>query len=167
MSDTLIFEQNWEELRAALAKRGVIFNILIPFVFLGAGYTLRRMGVFSENTILDESTHQLLLYILGALALGELVIAYFLKRSLLSPERLGTAQMTFAEFSARCVAGMTIVFMVGAAPAMYGFVVYALGATIEQFVFFVLVSLVGYRFLRPGKDELERLWNTAAGEIIQ
>jgi membrane protein implicated in regulation of membrane protease activity len=71
---------------------------------------------------------------------------------------------TFAGFSARCVAGMTVVFAVGAAPAVYGFVVYALGATIEQFIFFALVSLVGYRFLRPGKDELERLWEqTVAG----
>ncbi|MFC1475897.1 hypothetical protein ACFLQW_02740 [Candidatus Zixiibacteriota bacterium] len=159
MNDAPRPEENWDELRAALAKWGVLINILGPFLLLGVAYILRATEIFPETPKLDESSFQILLYALGAVALGELAVAFYLKKTMLRPPRFMETKHSFGKFFTRCVESMTLVFAVGAAPAVYGFVLYALGGTIEQFIFFILISLIGYRFVRPGKDELEKLWD--------
>ncbi len=164
MNDSPVREENWEELRAALAKWGVLINMLAPFLLLGIGYALRGLGVFPETPKLEQSAYQIILYAFGAVALGKLAVAFYLKKMLLRPSRLSDAGKSFRGFSERCIRSMALVFAIGAAPAVYGFVLYALGGTIEQFIFFILISLVGYRLIRPGKDELEKLWDRIGGE---
>lgn len=165
MSDPPAAAENWEELQADLAKRGVIINVLAPFVLLGIAYMLRGMGFLPEIPQLDDSMHQTLVYVFGVVALGELAVAFYLKRMWLRASWFVDVSGSFGGFSTRCIERMTIVFAVGASPAVYGFVLYALGGTIEQFIFFILISLVAYRLVRPGKAELEKLWEQVRGQV--
>jgi hypothetical protein len=83
---------------------------------------------------------------------------------LFSPLRFAGAAQSFAAFEERCKQNVIVIFAVGASPAVYGFILWALGGTIEQFIFFIIISLIGYRALRPGREWLEKLWTTVSAE---
>lgn len=156
--------ERWDDLLAAIATRGVVINLLVPLALLAVGYLLRRAGVTPDTPALEEATHRLVLYILGAVAVGELAAASYVKKMMLRPSRFAEINGSFAAFAERCKQSIALVFAICAAPAVYGFALYALGGTIEQFIFFLLISLIGFRFLRPGKDRLEKLWADVSGD---
>jgi len=159
--------EQWGDLRAVIAQRGVLINIAIPFFLLAVGYALRRLAGLGAEPAFDEHTQKLFSYILGAVAIGELAAGFFIKRSSLKPSRFGPSNLPFAVFATQCVKVLMVVFILGAFPAMYGLILYAFGGTIEQFIFFILISLVGYRLLRPSLDDLQKLWTEITGAPIE
>jgi len=155
--------EQWGDLRAVIAQRGVLINIATPFFLLAVGYALRRLAGLGAEPAFDEETQKLFAYILGAVAIGELAAGFFIRRSSLKPSRFDSSTISFAAFAQQCVKVLTVVFILGAFPAMYGLILYAFGGAIEQFIFFILISLVGYRFLRPNLDDLQKLWTDITG----
>jgi hypothetical protein len=155
---------DWGSLHASIAHRGVLINVVAPFFLLAIGYTLRRFAGLGTEPAFDEGTHKMISYVLGALAIGELAAGFFIRRSNLRPSRLGPSAPSFAAFGRHCLNALTVVFILGAFPSIYGLALYAVGGTIEQFVFFILVSLVGYRLLRPSLEDLEKLWASVTGQ---
>lgn len=151
------------DLHEVILKRGLAINLLMPLILLGIGYVLREAGIVRDTPLLDDEMHRLLLYILGAIAIGELAMAVYLKKRILNASQfLGTGG-SFPVFAERCRSKTILIFLIAASPAIYGFVLFVLGGTIEQFVFFLLISLVGFRLTRPGKDDLEKLWLMVSG----
>ncbi len=158
MNNSIESPHDWDSLRATIARRGVLINILVPFLLLAVGYLFRKLGMLPEFPTLDESAHNLLLYILGAVAVGEIAVAFYLRKILFQPARFMATNRSFAAFAEICANNVITVFALGASPSIYGFVLYALGGTIEQFIFFILIALIAYRAVRPDKELLEKLW---------
>jgi len=97
---------------------------------------------------------------LGAVAVGDIAMAFYLRKILFGPSRFAVTNRSFASFAKICANNVITIFALGASPSLYGFVLYALGGTIEQFIFFILISLIAYRAVRPNKEYLEKLWET-------
>jgi len=160
MNDYLESPQRLDDLQEVIVKRGLVINLVMPLVLLGIAYVLRGAGLAADTPLLDETTHRLLLYVLGAIALGELALAIYLKKRTFNASQFLSIGGSSAAFAERCKTKITLIFAIAASPAVYGFIMYVLGGTIEQYLFFVLIGLIGFRLVRPGKDELEKLWAT-------
>ncbi len=158
MTENSRHKEQIEELRARIAVRGLFINIIGPLVLFGLGYSLRLVGLTSATPSLDSNLQTIITYGLGGLALLDLVFGMLLVKSSLKPQQLRAYGIAFQSFADRVVQVTTVSFAIGAFAIVYGFVLYLLGATIETFVFFLLVSLVAFRLLRPSHDRLESLW---------
>jgi len=152
-------EEQWDQLQSRLLKFGVFINLLGPFVIFIAAYVWQSRGVGSDLPVERETTFKLMLYILGLIALGEIAVGAFLKKAVFfNPQKIGPIA-SFAAFGDRCQGNVVILHALGAAPAIYGLVLVLFGGTIEHFIFFLVLSLLGYRILRPDKAQLQALWD--------
>ncbi len=158
MVDETHNDEQIEGLRSRIAVRGLFINIIGPLVLFGIGYGLRNAGISTDQSVLSSGTQTTVTYSLGGLALLDLIIGKLLLTSSLKPRQLREHGTGFSRFADRVVKITTISFTIGASAILYGLFLYLLGSTIETFVFFLLVNLVAFRLLRPGKDRLESLW---------
>jgi len=129
-------------------------NLVIPLILLGLGYLLRH-SAFLEPKELDV---QLVLIILFVVSLVDLGVIYFLKKRLLS-NFISSAERP--SLSARLEpekAGLNfalLIYALALAPSLYGLVYFLLGGSLNWFILFVAVTMLGFLIFKPKEEELK------------
>ena len=143
-----------EYLTGKAARLGLMVNVGVPAIVVITAIALRQGGAIPSNGDPPEWL-PLLFYIMGAVAVADLAVAYFVRRFLFASNRLAVARNDPAQLEELVSRSLLIIFALGASPMVYGVVVYLLGGDLQQLAFFGILTLLGYRFLRPTADFLQ------------
>jgi len=151
------------DIQGTVARRGVHICVGIPVLMLLAALLLRKyLGFLADPIAAPKNLEVLGFAFLGVAAL-DLAAAYLLKRRLVTPARLKPSLMAQpAEFGANLADAYVPVFVVAAAPALYGLIFYFLGGDLDTYVLISVFCPAGLLLLRPRDEEVERL----AAEIL-
>ena len=136
---------------------------------IGKAAVIGTAIVFSTNiacfavcySIVNErqpsSITQILVIILGIIAIADIGVGYFLKRQLLKPVIKPDVPPN-EKYLGQVVLKITIIISaLSAASAVYGMVAVFLGANFEIMVGFIIVSLAGFMLLRLRPRDFENL----------
>lgn len=135
-----------DALHAKLAYLGLAIDVTLPIVLLAVGYAIRK----DQPSALDYPTLRLLWVVLLAIAAGEFAVGLVLRKIWFAPQRFRQAvERAGGRADAVILRYAIALYAVSAAPAVYGFIYYLLGGTIEQFVGFLAITLLCYQILRP------------------
>lgn len=138
-----------------IVLKGLIMNLLIPAVLVGAGVALRNI-MFSGDTdqiIKTEEDIQVFFYALMFVAIMDIPVVLFLKKILLKPLDLAAgSESTEVPTLSKIAAQYTILYNFSMAASVWGFIYYLLGGTIEYFILFALISLLTFRLIRPSNE---------------
>lgn len=126
----------------------LLFVLALVFLSQSAARTSRELHTFN-----------LVFMILIAISVAELGASLFLKRRLLSPDnifkRTSSPDKTGPEI--RFLQASIVIYGINLSPSIYGFVLIFLGARIENFLLFVVFTLIGFQLARPRRRDVERL----------
>jgi len=153
-----VSSEEFDSLRADIVKLGFLLAVVIPIALFGVVYFLRQSGIPGDDPSMDSSTLSMFTYVLGGIAIVDLIVGKFLLTKALKPTTLKPQSTTFAEFSKSVRKAHLVPFNFAAAAMCYGVVVHILGGSLEVVVFFLIVSLFGFMLFRPGRDRLQTLW---------
>jgi len=144
-----------EEIRKShmqMVFKGLIMNLLIPGVLVIAGVALRNI-MFSgdvDQVIKDEKDLQVFFYALMFVAVMDVPVVLFLKKTLLKPLDLAAgSETTEVPTPSKIAAQYTILYNLSMAASVWGFIYYMLGGAFEYFILFALISLITFRLIRP------------------
>lgn len=138
---------NSNDLEAKAARLGLIINLAAPFGVAMIALILVQSG--AVRPAMDFRESPLLFYVLGAVAISELAAGYFIRRIFFSPQKARELAGDPFKVEQWVLRSSIILFALGASPIIYGVVLYILGGDLKQLAFFAIISLVGYRLLRP------------------
>jgi len=104
-----------------------------------------------------SSITQILIIILGIIAIADIGVGFILKKQLLKPVIKPDAPPN-EKYLGQVILKITIIISsLSAAPAIYGLAVVFLGANMEIMVGFIIVSLAGFMLLRLRPRDFENL----------
>jgi hypothetical protein len=146
-------DASYDDLALRITKLGLLIHLIVPVLIVVAAYILRQQGMGVEPAARGDS-YMFILFVLLAVALSEPIVAFFLRRLLLAPEKVRSLIGQRAALEALFVRTFLIVFCIGATPIVYGVVLLFLGGQITDVVGFALITLVSYRLLRPDAEFL-------------
>jgi hypothetical protein len=132
---------------------GLLINLAGPFGVAMIAILLIQTGTVEPAMNFIESP--LLFYVLGGVAIMELAAGHFVRRTLFSVSKAREVAHDPAKTEQWVLRSSIVLFALGASPMFYGVVVYLLGGEISQLAFFGILTLVGYRLLRPTSSLLE------------
>ena len=127
---------------------GLALSLGSAVVFLLVGYLLRHGGVVEAAEPTRES--QVMFYSLLFVAVSEVPLALFLKKTFLKPIKgsEGVPIPTTNFIQSRYL----VLFNLAAACSCYGFVWYLLGGTLPEFALFAVIGLIIFRLVRPSAE---------------
>lgn len=146
------------DIQGMVARRGVHICVGIPVLMLLAALLLRKyLGFLADPIAAPNNLEVLGIAFLGVSAV-DLAAAYLLKRRLLNPKQLKARWVAQpAEFGENLADAYVPVFVVAAAPALYGLIFYFLGGDLDTYVLISVFCPAGLLLLRPRDQEVERL----------
>jgi hypothetical protein len=135
---------------------GMGLTLGFAIVLLLTGYFLKQSGIGDAE---PTAQSKVLFYALIAVAMSELPVALFLKKSFLKPlpESSSGANIPTTSY---VLSRYLILFNLAAACNFYGFVWYLLGGTMQEFVLFAAIGLIIFRVVRPSIEYFFSLFGT-------
>jgi hypothetical protein len=149
-----------EHLVNRTVRLGLIINLLAPATLAAVAFTLHEIGIVPTVPSLEQGP-SILFFVLGALAISELIAAFVLRRALFSQARVRPIRDDPTLVEQWLVRSSIVIFAVGASPMVYGAVLYLLSGDTGQLAFFGIITLLAYRLFRPSKALLEELLEAA------
>jgi hypothetical protein len=136
---------------------GMLMNVGIPAVLFVLAVVFLSLGVW--KAALQASSFNLVFVILIAVSVGDIGVALFLKRRLLSPQNIFKEASSATEITTdvRFVQAAVVIYAINLSPTVYGFVLIFLGGKIENFLLFVAFTLIGFQLARPRPADVEKL----------
>lgn len=137
------------DLNAVLIKPlyiGLMINILIPVIIVGVAYYIEESGGLAvpANENLD-----LLFWILIGVSLAEGAVAIVLKQKMFFRPFIASKETFEQDFHRAFFTNSIIGNAITSAIAIYGLVIYLLGGTFNQLIFFVFISFIAFQLIRP------------------
>lgn len=143
-----------QQLAERAARLGMVINILLPAVVAIVAYAVHAAKLVSPIESFT-SDPPIIFMVFGAVALSELVVAYFMRRALFSRHRTTAIRDDATKVEQWVMRSSLVIFAIGASPMIYGAVLYLLSGDIRQLAFFGIVTLLAYRLFRPTPELLE------------
>ncbi len=138
-----------------MVLKGLIMSLVIPGLLVGAGMALRNI-MFSgdvDQVIKSDKDLQVFFYALMFVAIMDVPVVLFLKKTLLKPLDLAAgSESAEVPTLSKIAAQYTILYYLSMAASIWGFIYYMLGGTIEYFILFALISLLTFRLIRPSAE---------------
>jgi hypothetical protein len=132
---------------------GLFMNVLGPVViFIIAAFVKGQGFQSAENApSFPNQNIQFLFYALLFISITDLVAAYFIRKSLSSrPRPPDTSHGEF--FKRQMLTISVVVYGLNSMHAIYGLVLFVLGAAIEIMMLFVALTFVSYQIFKPRKN---------------
>ena len=142
-------------------RLGLLINILAPAVIAAIVFALVESETVQPNPEFVDG-QPVLFFAFVAVALGELVAAFVLRRVLFSPDRARPIRHDSSLVEQWVQRSSIVIFALGATPLVYGAILYLLSGDIRQFALFGIISLLAYRLFRPTRDLLDGALNEAS-----
>lgn len=140
----------------------LVINLVMPgFLFLLV-YILRVTEIMPPTALVSAETLQILFYALLCVAVSEVVVAFVIKKTFFSPEKVRPALADSAVFTKLVTGGSITLAALGAASMIYGVMLYILGLGVPRVALFALIALVHFRLFRPTADFLRALITQAS-----
>lgn len=150
---------NARELEAKATRIGLFINLGGPFALALAAILLVESGTIRPSMNFVETP--LIFYVLGAVAIMELAAGHFVRKALFAPSKAREVMGDARKAEQWVVRSSIVLFALGASPMFYGVVVFTLGGEMTQLAFFGILTLAGYRLLRPSASFLEETFTAA------
>jgi len=162
----MINQSQLREAHMRIIYLGLVLNLLMPIVIVVAGYFIRQtMNSGGQSWGAAPDTVRILFWALLAVALSEVGVTLFLRKTLLQPNmrpaETSDPQTDIPHVQSRYI----VLFALALSPAFYGLVLYLLGGEFREFVLFAVISLVIYRLVRPGQDFFYALFGARPGGV--
>ena len=149
---------------AKLAERasrmGMVVNVMLPASIAMLAYAVHASGMVAPWEMATANP-PILFIVIGALALGEMVAAFVLKRMLFSRARVAPIRHDSAAIDQWLVKSSLIIYALGASPMIYGAILYVFSGDLRQLAFFGIVSLLAYRLFHPTAGQLKEIFTEA------
>lgn len=136
---------------------GMVINVMLPAGIALLAYAIHASGMIPTWEMATSSPPVVFL-VCGALALGELLAAFIMKKRLFSRDRVAAIQNDAVAIDQWLLRSSIIVYALGASPMIYGSVLYILSGDLRQLAFFGMITLLAYRLFHPSADQLEELF---------
>ncbi|MBD3299039.1 MAG: hypothetical protein GF341_10320 [candidate division Zixibacteria bacterium] len=134
----------------------MVINLMLP-----AGIALLAYAIHASRLIptweMATASPPILFLVCGALALGELVAAFILKRQFFSQQRVAPIRHDPAAIDQWLLKSSIIIYALGASPMIYGSILYILSGDLRQLAFFGIITMLSYRLFHPTTDQLEEI----------
>lgn len=136
---------------------GMLMNLGIPAVLFVLAVVFLSVG--TSKAAFQASSFSLIFIILIAVSVGDIGVAFFLKRRLLSPQNIFKEASSATEITTevRFLQAAMVIYAINLSPTIYGFVLIFLGGKIENFLLFVAFTLIGFQLARPRPADVEKL----------
>jgi hypothetical protein len=132
---------------------GIIMNVFVPAILVILGIFLRSKGI---GTSPIKSLNLMLIILLAVSASEVFFVIFFRKKFFLSgndqKEKTSIKTGTEDEF----IRYTLIIFSLCLSPTIYGLVYYLLGGTLQWFVIFACITLICFRFFKPGLEQVRK-----------
>lgn len=130
---------------------GLIANVLLPAGMLLIAYYLNPPNLHADNAITNENI-SILFWIFIAVAIADGAVAIFLKHRLITMPLISRPENFAADLTDGVFRNAIICYGLTAAISLYGLVLYLIGGSFQQFLFFVIISFVAFQVIRarPG-----------------
>jgi hypothetical protein len=141
-----------------IARSGLQLCVGIPAAMFAIALILRKTLPFLATPITSEANIKLLGYVFIGLAVVDVIVAFIIKRRLISVKNL-LARYSFhpASFAKQLAQAYLPVFAICAGPALYGLVFYLLGGDLDTYVLISIICPAAFLLLKPKEEEIERL----------
>jgi hypothetical protein len=132
-----------------------MFGAVVAYAIIS--YLIAGMPFIPVSSVPLEATR----YVFMLLAVGTLVLAYFLRKTMLSGRsakssvRTGAASSFFGQYTTAIIVSLAI----SEAIAIFGLILLFLGEGLPVVYAFMAVSALSMFFFRPDRDELEQFVN--------
>lgn len=144
-----------DQVHTKLLYLGLFLDVLVPAVLLSLGLFLRSKGIVVRSfTGLD-----VLLWFLLAVSGGEVLAIYLIKKRVLFAPNMPRAKEEDVSLEQRFLRSALILFSLSLSFAIYGFVYYLLGGTVERFVLFIAITLFCFLLFKPKLEEMKSVKN--------
>ncbi len=158
-----MYNSAMENIFSKLNLLGLVINLLIPAIFLFAGYFLSMQygGGFS----LDGKSLLTLRWAFFIVSVVEVGIAFLIKRRMFAslPKFLSEGEDIKARVSI-LVKILAVIHTIVASSALYGLVYYLLGGDLDTFIILIIINLFGYQICRARKGDFDRLQDALYGK---
>lgn len=145
-----------DQLHTKLLYLGLVLNFLVPAVLLSLGLFLRNRGVGARSL----EGLGVLLWVLLAVSVGEVPTVYLVKKKVLFTHNISKAGIRSASLEQTLLRSALVLFSLNLSPAIYGFVYFLLGGTVEKFVLFIAITLFCFLLFKPKLEEMKSVKNT-------
>jgi magnesium-transporting ATPase (P-type) len=156
--------QEKEAINKGMLTLWVIWGAMLGslFIYIVVCYVLGEGFVSAEESNLPIGLLRKILAVIGVVVA---LVAYFMRRSILSGKNRipqpkpveRTAEWNTIPFVAKYVAAVIVSLAMSESIGIYGFVLFLLGDSFQTLYTFMVVSALAMVFYRPKREELERL----------
>lgn len=138
--------QRLDALQTKIIYYGVVLDVFLPFILAIIAYTIKsRRSEITANLPLN-----VLLCCLLIVSAGDLLICFFMKRKMFSEISSNKGEQgPNPQIEEIIFKYAILIFSLCLASSIYGFVYFLLGGTLEKYVLFVVITMVGYQFFKP------------------
>lgn len=145
-----------ESLAGRLLKLSLVINIVAPAAMFVVVYLLKSTEML-PTSLVPAGTLQIIFFALLFVAVSELAVAFIIKKSIFSPDKVCISLTNPGAFPKLATAGTVTLAALGAASAFYGILLYILGISLVNVAAFGLITLVHFRLFRPTAEFLRSL----------
>jgi hypothetical protein len=134
---------------------GLLINVGGATLLFFLGLLLEQKGLAGSVPIEQLQT---LGYVLLAVSLLELIVIFVLKRKwLISTNSMFTGARSLKKISSQIKILYITLYFVALGPAIYGFLFFMLGGSMDLFVLMICITLMGYMLIRPKMSFIEKI----------
>ena len=144
-----------DQIHTKLLYLGLLLDVLVPAVLFSLGLFLRSQGVGARSV----EGLDVLLWILLAVSAGETLAIYLLKKKILFAQNMPKARGQNVFLEQMLLRSALILFSLSLSPAIYGFIYFLLGGTVERFVLFIAITLLCFLLFKPKLEEMKSIQN--------
>ena len=138
------------DLNAVLIKPlyiGLLMNIFIPVVIIAIAYFIEDAGGLNSN--MANENLELIFWVLVGVAVVDGAVAIFLKQKFCQAPMIKSKETFGDDLKQGMFMASIICFSLTTAISVYGLVVYLLGGTFNQLLFFAFLSFIAFQLIRP------------------
>jgi hypothetical protein len=145
---------------------GLALNVVAPLLFLGLGYIFSH-SAFEQQQNLDVG---LILVILLAVSFSERGVIWILKKKWLAnfapfPAIQAGAQLPAQNPEKSAHSFALVVYSLCLTPSIYGLAYFLLGGSLNWFVLFIAITLLGFLLFKPKEEELKKFFKTESSTV--
>ena len=146
---------NLDQMHTKLLNLGLLLDVFVPAVLFSLGLFLRSQGVGARSV----EGLDILLWVLLAVSAGEVLAIYLLKKKILFAPNMPKAKEQSVSPKRMFLRSALILFSLSLSPAIYGFIYFLLGGTVERFVLFIAITLLCFLLFKPKLEEMKSIQN--------
>jgi hypothetical protein len=149
-----------QKLAEQSARIGMVINLMLPAGVALLAYAIEAAEL-APKWEMAQADPPIIFFLFGALAISELAAAFIIRKKFFARDHVAPFRNDGRAVEQWLMRSSIIVFALGAAPMLYGAVLYIVSGELRQFAFFGIVTLLAYRLFRPSADLLEEILQTS------